>query len=93
MNGLWGFYEDDKMTVDSNYTEMEYSLRCRMYCIPLYRFHSLIDLLIQTILYVPVVLSFRIQNNKNGTSPFYKLLLCYHTRCTSFHSPQWSLKI
>ena len=27
MNGLWGFYEDDKMTVDSNCTEMEYSLR------------------------------------------------------------------
>jgi len=27
MNGLWGFYEDDKMTVDSNFTEMEYSLR------------------------------------------------------------------
>jgi hypothetical protein len=48
---------------------------------------------IQIILDVPVVLSFRIQNNKNGTSPFYKLLLCYHTCCTSFHSPQLSLKI
>ena len=50
--------------------------------------------LIQTILDVPVVvLSLRIQNNKNGTFPFYKLLLCYHTCCTSFHSPQLSLKI
>jgi len=39
MNGLWGFYEGDKMTVGSNCTEMEYSLRGRTYYISLYWFH------------------------------------------------------
>jgi hypothetical protein len=48
-----------------------------------FRITHYIDFAAKLLIYGQLI---RIQNNKNGTCPFCKLLLYYHTCCISFHS-------